>query len=178
MSIGITSILIIFITFIVYGEIRKWLINRKLRNFESLEQIPILGAAGRFFNKSNDQFIDIIFDLVRNAKTGTVIAWFGPILFFLINEAEDIQIVLTSDDCLNKPYLYEQMNCKTSIIVTDREIWKPHRRALNSCFNVKMLQGFIPQLNEKSRILLQQIEPFLEKPGDLYRSIFIYMIGN
>lgn len=177
MSVGIISVLIIFITFVLYGEIRKWFLNRKLRHFGSVDQIPILGVAGRFIGKSNDEIIDVVFDMIKDAKSTPVKVWFGPVLSIFVCEPEDIQTVLTSDDCLNKPYFYDQFHCKSSIIVTDREIWKPHRRALNSAFNVKVLQSFIPHLNNKSRILLQQMDQFLNKPGDLYRTIFICMIG-
>ncbi|XP_055309430.1 probable cytochrome P450 313a4 [Sitodiplosis mosellana] len=114
--------------------------------------------------------------MFKQVKTTPWKAWLGPILVIGICEPEDIQIILTSDDCLNKPYFYDQFHCKTSIIATDREIWKPQRRALNTAFSVKVLQSYIPQLNDKSRILLQQMEPFLSEAGDLYRTIFICMI--
>ena len=96
MSILITSILIISITFIIYGEIRKWFIKRKLGNFDSPKHsMPILGVAGRFIGKSNDEFIDIMLNITKEAKSTPVYAWFGPILFIAISEPEDIQIILS-----------------------------------------------------------------------------------
>lgn len=173
---GIVSIFIVFFVFIAYGELRKWIIKRKLRYFESPKQVPILGAASRFIGKSNDEFIKIVFDMFDELKSPFQL-WLGPILVICISEPEDIQTILTSSDCLNKPYFYDHFKCKTSIIAVDREIWKPQRRALNASFNVKMLQSYVPFLNDKSRILLKKMEPFLEQPGDLYRTIFICMIG-
>lgn len=143
-----------------------------------MKEFPIIGVAGKFIGKPNDEIIDIALNITREAKSTPVKLWFGPILGVFICEPEDIQIILTSDDCLNKPYFYDYLHCKTSIIATDREIWKPHRRALNTAFNVKVLQSYLPDLNDKSRILLQQMEPFLSKSGDLYRIIFICMLGK
>ncbi|XP_055304013.1 probable cytochrome P450 313a4 [Sitodiplosis mosellana] len=174
---NLVIILVLMLTILVlYGEIRKWIIKRKLGSFESPKQIPILGVAGRFIGKSNDQIIDIVLKIIKEAKSTPVHAWFGPILAIGICEPEDVQIILSSDGCLNRPYFYDHFHYKLSIIATDKEIWKPHRCALNSAFNMKALQSYIPHLNDKSRILLKQMEPFLEERGDLYRTIFICMM--
>lgn len=175
MSLTAISVILLIIL-ILYGEIRKFYIKRKLGNFESPKQIPIVGVAGRFIGKSNDEIIDIVLNIIKEAKSTPVHAWFGSVLAIGICEPEDIQIILSSDDCLNRPYFYDQFHYKLSIIATDREIWKPHRRALNAAFNVKVLQSYIPHLNDKSRILLKKMEPFLKEPGDLYRTIFICMM--
>lgn len=177
MGVAIVLLLITsIISFILYGEIRKWFIQKKLRNFESPKNVPILGVAGHFIGVPNDKLIDVINSIVKDAKTTPVQMWFGPVLTIGVSEPEDIQTVLTSDDCLNKPYFYEQFHCKSSLIVADKEIWKPQRRALNAAFNVKVLQSFIPHFNDKSRILLQRIDEFHDKPCDLYRTIFICMM--
>ncbi|XP_031618068.1 uncharacterized protein LOC116337548 [Contarinia nasturtii] len=176
MSAVLATILIISVIFIIYGEIRKWFIKRKMRNFESPKQLPILGVAGRVIGKSNEEFINIVFDIFDEVKSTPIQVWFGPFLAIFISEPPDIETILTSDDCLNKPYLYEHMKCKTSIIATNREVWKPHRRALNTAFNLKILQSFVSIFNHKSCIIIKQMEPFLQEPGDLYRTIFIGMI--
>lgn len=173
---GIISVLIVLIVFIIYGEIKKWQIQRKLTGFSTPWQLPILGVAGRFINKSNDQFVDMLNEFVAEVGKTPIQAWFGPLLAVIVAEPEDMQIILSSDDCLNKPYFYEHMKCKTSIVATRREIWKPQRRALNAIFNFKMLQNYVPLLNSKAHVLVQQFGAFVGQPGDLYRTIFIGMI--
>lgn len=158
---------------IICGEIRKWFIKRKMTNFVSPKQLPVLGVAGRFFGKSNDQIIDIILDIYEEVKTSPIQSWFGPFLAVGICEPHDVEIVLTDERCLNKPYFYNHLHCKSSIIATDREIWKPHRRALNSVFDVRTLQNYVPLLNEKAHILLTKMEPHLNEAVDFYRPIFI-----
>lgn len=175
---GLISIFIVLCIFILYGETRKWFIKRKLRYFESPKQWPIVGITGRFIGRTNDDFIDIVFDAFDEVKSTPVQAWLGPVLIIGLLEPEDIQTVLTSSDCLNKPYVYKFLHCNTSILSSDKEMWKPHRRALNAAFNTKMLQIYVQFLNDKSRILLKKMEPFLDEPGDLYHTIFICMMGN
>lgn len=169
----ITTSIFFIVIIVIYGDIRKWFIKRKLRYFEYPKQWPIIGAAGRFFNQSNDQIIEIILDIYNEVESTPIQVWFGPLLVVGISEPEDVQSILTDDNCLNKPYFYNHLHCQSSIIATDRDIWISDRRALNTAFNIKILHSYIPQLNEKVCRLVQQMEPLLEKPDDLYRTIFI-----
>ncbi|XP_055302031.1 probable cytochrome P450 313a4 [Sitodiplosis mosellana] len=170
---AIILVLIILCIFIIYEEIRKWFISKKLRNFKSPKQAPILGAAIRFIGKTNDELIETFLNIFDEVESTPLQMWLGPMLTIGISQPEDIETVLKSEDCLNKPYLYELLKCKTSILATDKEIWKPHRRALNSAFNVKMLQNYVPIINDLSRQMVKKMEPFLGERGDLYRTIFI-----
>lgn len=172
----IVSVLIILIAFIIYDEVRKWRIKKKLGDFESVASMPILGAAHRLFGKSNDEIIDVVCGFFDEVKTTPFQTWFGPVLVLCVAEPENIRILLQNDNCLNKPYFYDHLNCKTSIIATEKERWRPDRRALNTAFNVKMLQSYVPLLNEKSRVLIEKMKPMVRQPGDLYRTIFICMI--
>lgn len=172
---GIVSILITLAVFVLSIEVRKWFIRKKLNHFESPNEMPILGSIGRFIGKSNDQLIDVIWEFFNEVKSPFQ-AWFGPILLIGVSEPKDIQIILTNEQCLNKPYFYEHFHCRTSIIVTDKETWKTDRRALNTAFNVKMLHSYVPLLNQKSHILLEKLESFQNEPGNLYRTIFICMM--
>lgn len=173
---GLVSILIILIVFIVYSEIRKLFINIKLGEFESPKQLPILGVSGRFLRKKNEEIVDTVLDVFEEVKTTPFKVWFGPVLMIGISEPQDIQTILTSENGLNKPYFYNHFQCKTSLIVTDREIWRPNRRELNKSFSIRMLQSFVPILNEKSRILVKCMEPYQNTSTNFYRKIFICMM--
>lgn len=170
-------LLIVCILFIIYGELQKWRIQRKLKGFSIPRQWPIVGVAGRFINKTNEQMIDMLNEFVAEVDNKTPIqAWFGPLLGVVIAEPHDMQSVFSSDDSLNKPYLYDLMQCKTSLFVAERDVWKPQRRAFDTIFNFKMLQNYIPLLNDKAHILSKQFAAHIDTPGDLYRTIFIGMI--
>lgn len=172
---GFVSVLLLLIVYVIYDEVKKWWINAKMCNFESPQHYPILGVANRFFGVSNDQLIGVILQLFDEVKTPSR-AWLGPVLIVGVAEPHDIQTVLINDNCLNKPYFYDHLECKTSILISDKDRWKPDRRALNVAFNSQMLRNYTPYLNEKARILLTKLTPFIDIPGDLYRCIFICMM--
>lgn len=173
---GIISIFIILFVFIIYIELRKWHIRKQLRYFEAPKQWPIIGTGGRFLGKSNDEIIDTIIAIYDEIKSSPFQVWAGPILIVGIREPRDIQTVLTSEHALNKPYFYNLIPCKSGLICEHKDIWKMDRRALNAAFNAKMLQNYIPFLNEKSGILLQKMDVHLNRPGNVYRTIFIGMM--
>lgn len=172
----LASIVIFLFVLLVYAEVRKWRIKKKLQHFESPKEVPILGVANRFVGQSNDKFVDILFGLFEEVRSSPIQLWLGPVLIVGISEPEDIQILLTSDDCLDRPYFYEFFHCKSGITVTSKEEWKPDRRALNTAFNVRTLQSYVPSLNNKSRILIKNMKQYLNKRSDLYRTIFIGLI--
>lgn len=161
---------------LIYFEIQKLFIQRKMKNFSAPKQYPIIGYAYRML--SNESFFEIILKLYREMNKTPFYGWFGPILSIYLAEPHDIQAVLTSEDCLNKPYLYKQFKCPTSILVTNRETWKTHRRALNASFNIRMLQMYVPLLNEKAKILVTNFKPSVKKCDNLYRVIFVGMMDT
>lgn len=77
---GIISALIVVTVFILYMEIRKWHIKKQLKYFESPKQYPIIGIAGRFFGKPNNQIIETILHVFDEVKSTPIQAWFGPVL--------------------------------------------------------------------------------------------------
>ena len=88
---GIVSILIIIFVFILYTEFRKWQIKKKLQYFDSPKQLPIIGVAGRFLGKSNQQFIETVFSMYDEVKTTPAQVWFGPVLVVGIKILNSIQ---------------------------------------------------------------------------------------
>lgn len=169
-------LLILCILFIVYGELQKWRIQRKLKGFAIPKQLPILGVAGRFINKTNEQMIDMLNEFIAEVDKTPIQAWFGPFLGVVVAEPEDMQAVFSSEDSVDKPYIYDLMQCKTSLFVAKRDEWKPQRRAFDAIFNFRMLQNYVPLLNDKSKVLAKQFDRHVGEPGDLYRTIFIGMI--
>lgn len=66
------------------------------------------------------------------------------------------------------------MHCDTSIIATDENVWRPDRRALNVTFNLKMLMSYVPKINGKASLLIDQLDSVVagKLPIDLYRMVF------
>lgn len=175
MAIGIVLILILSFTYIVYIEIKKYFINRKMDKIELISGSPIIGVIGRFLGTSNYDIIDLVFKFFDEAKTNTFRFWVGPILVFGVYDSKTVEILLTNENSLNKPFIYDYLHCKTSLISVDKNEWKSQRRALNSVFTVTATQSSIPYINQKSRTLIDCMRPYLNKTGDFHRIISICM---
>lgn len=172
----IFQLLLILVVFVIFIEIKKWLITRKMGNFGSPRLIPFLGQAMSLLGKSNDQIIDMALDYFTQMQKTPFFVWAGPMLVVVIAEPEDLKIVLTNPHCLHKPYVYDHLFCKTSLIASTLNIWKRDRRALNNVFSAQHLRNYLTSINQKSRILAEKFQPFLGKSGDLYQTIFIGML--
>lgn len=70
------------------------------------------------------------------------------------------------------------MHCETSIIATDEDIWRPHRRALNTAFNLKVLASYVPKINEKTTIFVDHLDAMASENStiDLYSMVFRCLI--
>lgn len=107
-----------------------------------------------------------------------VAAWFGPMMVVGIAEPDDMQTVLSSDECLTKGYMYRFMNNKTGIFTSeDIPTWRQHRRLLGTSFNPTVLQSFVPVFNEKSRIMCKRMAVRANTSGrngcNIYKFVFL-----
>lgn len=179
----VAILLIIFgILFAVtlYVELKKWKLYPKIKNFNAVKNLPLIGYARQFIGKTSDEVLECVNEIFLTNQT-PVRVWLGPVLLIGVAEPDDLQIILNADECLSKPYMYKQMHCSTSLISSEKEIWKPHRRALNTAFNKKIIMSHFPTLNEKLEIFREQIEKYENKEITLFPFLFKYIldiIGN
>lgn len=162
-------VLINLILFFIYIEIKKYFIRKKLRHFcRPTPEYPIVGIAGRFIGKPNDQIVEIVLNLFDEVKSTPFQMWIGPILSVGVSDPKDVQTLLTNENCLNRPYVYNFIPCNESMVAKKKELWRPDRRALNTSFNINVLQSFVPHLNEKCRILIEKMEPHVKRASDFH----------
>lgn len=106
-------------------------------------------------------------------------AWFGGALVMVIDHPDDAYTVLTSKYCMEKAFVYKFFDmgaslftapgtcvcvCFTSCTVNYKfpfflaRVWRSHRKVLNTTFNLKILQSFIPIFCEKVQYLVRNLE--------------------
>lgn len=129
-------------------------------------------------NTSNANILDEFSKLFDETKSLSVRFWAGWYLEVLTYDPKVVDILLTNEHCLSKPYIYEQFHCSTSLLTVNNESWKMKRRALNSAFGTMALQSYVPLLNERTRILVDRIEPYVSQRCDAYKSVFIGMMDS
>lgn len=147
-------ILAIIVILCILLELYKWQTNKKMRNFVRGWDWPVLGIAGFLIGKSKNDVFAAVTDMFDN-QPDTVTAgkgWLGPILVVTIADPNDLKTVLTSEDCLDKPYVYRFLNSNNSLLSASKEQWKHDRRQLNPTLNKKMIHSYVPIFNEKAKL--------------------------
>lgn len=92
-------------------------------------------------------------------------AWLGPKLFICLKDPPRIQSVLSSQECLNRDEIYEFINLVGDgggLITLKGDMWKAHRKFLNPCFSLKILQSYMPIFNEQSEVMMQNLAAKLD----------------
>lgn len=168
----IILLLFIAISLAYFEFIYKSDINRRAGNFRRIKgELPLIGIGLRMFGINNEQLM-VILESFYEETCGTFGTWLGPQYIVGIADPDSIRTVLNSNECLDKSYVYKFLHNKTGLFTSDAETWKVHRRALNPTFNHKILLGFIPIINAKSRICVEKLEQHIGCPFDLYRPIY------
>lgn len=89
-------------------------------------------------------------------------AWFGVNLCIILDDPDDVDIVLNSKSCIDKAHVYKYFY-RDALFTAREHIWRPQRKILNSAFNLKILQSFIPIFNAKSDLLVRNVGRMIGK---------------
>lgn len=98
---------------------RKTLYNLAKR-IDGPDSWPILGTLPRFIGKDNEQILEDLTDLMQEYSSPVKI-WFGPMLTLIVDKAENLKMVLNSQNCFEKAYLYNFLILKFGLMVETSE---------------------------------------------------------
>lgn len=77
---------------------------------------PIVGSALSYIGQSGDHLLDSIGRTLEYygplSKT-----WLGPVLVVNVSRAQHMKVILNSDCCLEKPYMYKFLNVELGLMV-------------------------------------------------------------
>lgn len=125
-----------------------------MKNFVSPIDYPVIGAMGAVIGKNQFDIFEIIIKLFENQPDSVTCgkAWLGTKLLVTFSDPDDLKVILNSDDCLERPYMYQFFQSNKSVLSVGREQWKHDRRQLNSTLNTKMVASFYPSFNQKVQL--------------------------
>lgn len=127
---------------------------------------PLIGCYHHFIGAKSLKEFKKSFDFT---KFGIFRLWLGPKLYLLINNSEDIQLVLNSNNCINKDQAYDRLQdlygdgdgffkkSGRSLFISPHHHWKENRKLLNPCFSVNVIRKFNPKMNELSEVLVENL---------------------
>lgn len=115
----------------LYKEKRR--IKKSLKNIESLDDYPLIGCALRFVGKNNME----IFDLLKKEigqRNEPFYGWLGNKCFVIVDKPEDIQVVTTSKNCIEKSDVYRFFNRGVGLFAA------PGSNRVHFTFNLNYIQ--------------------------------------
>lgn len=78
-------------------------------------------------------------------------------MVIVVDKPNDIKAVLNSENALDKAPFYKFLNMGNGLFVSDKEVWKVHRKILSRAFNKTQLENSIPVINEKANDLVRNL---------------------
>uniref|UniRef100_U5EIY8 Putative cytochrome n=1 Tax=Corethrella appendiculata TaxID=1370023 RepID=U5EIY8_9DIPT len=150
----------------ILGHILFFIVNRRklqlTRSWDGPFHLPFMGSAYLILFRNLEQILIVVLDMLENYKTPIMKAWFGPYLLVGVKKPEHIQVILNSNDCLDKSFIYDFLPIQGAFTLPT-EAWKLLRKQLNPSFNLKILKNYIPIFNDKSRLMIKQMRRELGK---------------
>ncbi|XP_055632662.1 probable cytochrome P450 313a4 [Toxorhynchites rutilus septentrionalis] len=132
------------------------------RNIPRLEPCyPIVGNLPLALMKNSNQIFIVLHDFFRTHNRLFTLRC-GPLVAIGVTNPDLIQKVLNHPDCQQKPDLYKVVRLPGGLLAAKYETWKKHRKTLNSTFNLRILNSFLPIFNDCSRKLIDRLSFFAE----------------
>ncbi|XP_050091431.1 cytochrome P450 4C1-like [Anopheles aquasalis] len=153
-------------------RLKHWKHYRTSSDLDGPRDYPLIGSAHLFLGKSTEEQFRCIIEISQTYRSPCRV-WLGPKLFVFIDNADDLQTVLTSASCLEKADVYRFFKCEAGLFSAPAAVWRTHRKYLSPCFNAKILASFVSVFNEKSVILVSQLRSHLDQrtPFNVYEYI-------
>ncbi|XP_312384.5 probable cytochrome P450 313a4 [Anopheles gambiae] len=123
-----------------------------------------LGNVGDFLGKSPGE-VFLVLDRHFRQHDRLFTLRFGSQLAIGLTHPELVQKVLTHPDCQAKPDLYKVVRLPNGLLAAKYDVWKVHRKTLNSTFNARILESFVPIFNDCTQRLVGRLDRYA-RSGD------------
>ncbi|KAJ8727105.1 hypothetical protein PYW08_015502 [Mythimna loreyi] len=120
--------------------------------------LPFFGNAHMAFGKEPDQLVNIALKYAE--QYGTVIrAWLGPKLIVFILDAEDIEVILSSHEHIDKSpeYRFFKPWLGEGLLISTGSKWRSHRKIIAPTFHINILKSFVGVFNQNSKGVVEKM---------------------
>ncbi|XP_038121096.1 cytochrome P450 4c21 [Culex quinquefasciatus] len=143
---------------------RFW--REKVKFAESLPRAepcyPIVGNLPVAFGKSSDEIFLVLHEWFRQQDRMFTLRC-GTLVAVGVTHPELIQRVLTHPDCQEKPDVYKVVRLPSGLLAARYQTWKVHRKTLNSTFNTRILDSFMPIFNSCAGRLIDRLGQHVDR---------------
>uniref|UniRef100_A0A182Q421 Uncharacterized protein n=1 Tax=Anopheles farauti TaxID=69004 RepID=A0A182Q421_9DIPT len=158
-------IVLVFITvfaIVYYINFRR---SRK-RLYELADRIPgpfdypLIGSILLTIGKDPLELVSYLMQLMHHLPS-PMRAWLGPYLLVVVDRPEMVQDILSSPDCVQKPFMYDFFRLSKGLFGAPADMWKRHRKLLNTSFSPAVLKSFVPKLNFKAEQFVHELNDYV-----------------
>lgn len=134
----------------------KWIKFLKLTSKlpDSSGLIPLVGILPQLIGADLHDLYKLFIKYEKIAKSFGKI-WMGHEVIIFVNTPDNMQKVLNSKDCLDKPKFFRFFGIERGSLFGTLEAWRLHRKILNPGFNPQVLKSFVSVFDSKSRNLIK-----------------------
>ncbi|XP_062712914.1 cytochrome P450 4C1-like isoform X2 [Aedes albopictus] len=144
--------------------------STKLASMSGPRRMPVLGHALNFLTATPRAIAGTL--KYFSEFPSPVCIHMGPLPHVAIFDPEQLQVVLHSQNCLDKSIQYSFLRVSETLISAPGHLWKNQRKALNPSFGPAILTTFADIFNNKCAILTERLEQYAGKPErNFYRDI-------
>jgi len=117
--------------------------------------------------------IEGVFNMEPFDKNGLCICWLGPVPIFVITRPETAEIILSSNTLTHKSIHYDFLSewLGRGLLTSNGIKWKTRRKMLTPSFHFKILDDFIPIMNEQTSVLVKKLKEAADSPGGCVEDI-------
>ncbi|KAL1394470.1 hypothetical protein pipiens_011934 [Culex pipiens pipiens] len=164
----LTAILVLLLSAIVsYSVYFRWTRRKFFAAISSMKgptSLPLVGSGYRFVGQTTpEQMHKVMTSLTGQCESPTPI-WSGQNLILVVHKPEHAQVVLKSEDCLDRAYFNRYFQLDHGMLTTSVSSWKAVRKLLNMSLSPSMINSYIPTVNRKSRIMVEQVSKLVGQP--------------
>ncbi|XP_030755214.1 cytochrome P450 4C1-like [Sitophilus oryzae] len=173
--LGTGIILIIIFFWTVWSLYSKREILKFAEKYKSSDKFyPIFGNSLTLINNDCFQFANQV------KKRGSPIGcWLGPNYYYMPDDSEEIRLILTHPDCLEKAELFYNLSkliIPANILYLPVKQWKPKRKFLSKSFNQVTLNSFVPIFYKNSKTLIETLKDMENR--DLFVVCVAYALSS
>lgn len=122
--------------------------------------LPFFGMALSVLGKNHEETFKNVTEIAKGYESPSRV-WAGPICVIIVDQPEDLQIILNSQNCIDKAAPYKLVPIETGLLVSGGDLWRAHRKLINPSFYMKVLHSFQPVFNQKAQMMVQVMKKYL-----------------
>ncbi|CAO1393073.1 unnamed protein product [Diamesa hyperborea] len=122
--------------------------------------LPFFGMALSVLGKNHQETFKNVTEITKGYDSPSRV-WAGPICVIIVDKPEDLQIILNSQNCIDKAAPYKLVPIETGLLVSGGDLWRSHRKLINPSFYMKVLNSFQPVFNQKAKMMVQVMKKYL-----------------